>query len=154
MGGEDELDVGIHLCDDAYQFLLPIDMQAHLRFVHKEDVWLLVFKKNSKEYEHHLLLTGGQLPRCQDVALLQKTYAVGISQNNLLRLPKEFIDMVVEELYATLSLTLPKGEGILIGHEFFFQLIEQRIGLNSEFLNDITTEFRSIFRKECQMNAV
>ena len=151
MGGEDELNVGIHLRDDAYQFLLPIDMQTHLRLVHKEDVRLLVFKKNGKEDEHHLLLTGGQLSRCQDVSLLQQTYAVGITQDDLLGLPEEFIDMVVEKLYLS-SLGLIGRR--LIFQELRLQLIKQRIGLDGEFFNHITTEFRGIFRKERQMNTV
>ena len=98
MGGEDNLYIGIEQENHVYELLLPIDMQAHLRLVHKKDIMLVVLDEHSEQYGEHLLFATRKLVRHQHLTNLSKCNLVLSAYKPLACLSKEAVEHILEFL--------------------------------------------------------
>src|SRR5574344_126316 len=99
MGSEDDLNIGIELEDDLDKSFLPFYVQTYFRFIHKENIMLVILYQYGEQYGKHLLLATRQLIRCQFFFCLQEPYLVLRTYERLLRTGKQFINQILEFLF-------------------------------------------------------
>ncbi len=63
VGGHDDLDVRIELQHQTDELLLPFEVKADFRLIHKEDIRLVVLHQHGKEDGENLLLASRELIR-------------------------------------------------------------------------------------------
>ena len=99
MGGQDDLHIGVQFHAEVYQALLPLDMQRHLRLVHKEHVRLIVLHEHCQQDGQHLLLATRQLIGHQRLTNLGETDLVLRPHDGLTRLRKEIVDDILKAAF-------------------------------------------------------
>jgi len=57
VGGKNKLYVRVDVHDGLDENLLPFYVEAHFRFIHEENVWLLILYEDSEQYHEYLLLS-------------------------------------------------------------------------------------------------
>ena len=98
MGGEDNLHIRIEIENHVDEVLLPIDMKAHLWFVHKEYIVLIVLNEHGEQDGKHLLLTTRQLIGHEHLTNLSEGNLVLGAYESLARLGKESVEHVLKLL--------------------------------------------------------
>lgn len=63
MSGHDNLDIRIQFQYQTDELLLPFEVKADFRLIHKEDIRLVVLHQHGKEDGENLLLTSRELIR-------------------------------------------------------------------------------------------
>lgn len=83
MGGHDDLDVRIEFQHQTDELLLPFEVKADFRFIHKEDIRLVVLHQHGKEDGENLLLTSRELIRRELLTYLVEADFVGSTDDGL-----------------------------------------------------------------------
>ena len=96
MGSQYDLHAGIQFHYQVDEPFLPLDVQAHLGFVHEQHVGLSVLHEHRQQDCQHLLFAAAQLVGHQSLANLRETDFVLRAYNLLTRFLKEVIDHVLE----------------------------------------------------------
>ena len=92
---------------------MPLDVQTHLWFVHKENVRLAVLHQHRQQYDEHLLLSARELVRGNLLAHRPEEYLIVVTADGLARILEEAIYEVHE---VCLLLSHLAGQLLCIGH--------------------------------------
>ena len=83
MGGHDDLDIRIQFQHQTDELLLPFEVKADFRLIHKEDIRLVVLHQHGKEDSENLLLTSRELIRRELLTYLVEADFVGSTDDGL-----------------------------------------------------------------------
>ena len=98
VGGHDDLDVRIEFQHQTDELLLPFEVKADFRLIHKEDIRLVVLHQHGKEDGENLLLTSRELIRRELLTYLVEADFVGSTDDGLASILEKAIYDILEHL--------------------------------------------------------
>ena len=125
MRSEDDLNIGIEVCRQVEQSLLPLDVQRDFWFVHEKDEGFAVLHQNGEQYDEHLLFARRELVRRDGLAITVEVEFVLVAFDGLASLVEEVIYQVLEMcLFMCQSLHFGCSFWVVAGEEFYHAVRE------------------------------
>ena len=96
MGGHDNLDIRIQFQHQTDELLLPLQVKTDFRFIHKEDIRLVVLHQHGEQDGKNLLFASRKLIRQKLLAHLVESDFIGCSDDGLSGILEKIIYHILE----------------------------------------------------------